>query len=118
VTRNRARQGNRQIERRNWRNHQTKARERQHRRAHFNDRQRTRIRSYYRGHRHHFHRVARVSWPIVIGSFVPRDYTVYDIPSDFYGYVPGYEGYKYVVVGDQLIIIDPDTWEIVAIIPL
>lgn len=145
VTRNRARQGKPQIERRSWRNHQTKARERTRdinraraadrrtrsderrdrahdarprRGAHFNNHQRTRIRSYYRGHRHHFHRVARVSWPIVIGSFVPRDYTVYDIPSDFYGYVPGYEGYKYVVVGDQLIIIDPDTWEIVAIIPL
>lgn len=91
---------------------------RAHRRAHFNNQQRTRIRNYYRGHRHRFHRVARVAWPIVIGGFVPRDYTVYDIPNDFYGYVPGYEGYKYVVVGDQLIIIDPYTWEIVAIIPL
>lgn len=49
---------------------------------------------------------------------MPRDYAVYDIPDDFYGYVPGYEGYKYIVVGDELIIIDPETWEIVAIIPL
>jgi hypothetical protein len=89
-----------------------------HRRAHFNNQQRTRMRNYYRGHRHHFHRVAHVTWPIVVGGFVPRDYTLYAIPDDFYGYVPGYEGYKYIVVGDELVIIDPDTWEIVAVIPL
>ncbi len=88
------------------------------RRIHFSESQRRRARDFYRHHRGHFHRVARVSWPIVVGGYVPRDYTVYDIPDDFYGYVPGYEGYKYIVVGDQLIIIDPDTWEIVAIIPL
>lgn len=85
---------------------------------HFSNSQRVRIRNFYRGHRGHFHRVARVGWPIVIGGYVPRDYAVYDIPDDFYGYVSGYEGYKYIVVGDELIIIDPETWEIVAIIPL
>jgi hypothetical protein len=62
--------------------------------------------------------VRHVGWPIVIGGYVPRDYTIYDIPDDFYGYVPGYEGYKYIIVGDKLIVIDPDTWEIVAIIDL
>lgn len=62
--------------------------------------------------------MARVAFPIVIGSFIPRDYTIYDIPNDYYGYVPGYEGYKYIVVGDELLIIDPETLEIVAIIPI
>jgi hypothetical protein len=88
------------------------------RRIHFSESQRRRAQDFYRHHRGHFHRVARVPWPIVVGGYVPRDYTVYDIPDDFYGYVPGYEGYKYIIVGDQLIIIDPDTWEIVAVIPL
>ena len=54
----------------------------------------------------------------MIGGYVPRDYTLYDIPDDYYGYVPGYEGYKYIVVGDELLIIDPETLEIVAIIPI
>jgi hypothetical protein len=84
----------------------------------FTSRDRARVRDFYRRHRGRFHRVARVSWPIVVGGFVPRSYTVWDIPDDFYGYFPGYEGYKYIVVGDQLLIIDPDTLEIVAIIPL
>jgi hypothetical protein len=32
--------------------------------------------------------------------------------------VPAYEGYKYIIVGNELLIIDPETWEIVAIIPV
>lgn len=117
--RQRARDNNAARERRdrNVRRHDARQNA-QHRRVHFSNQQRVRMRNYYRGHRHHFHRVARVAWPIVIGGFVPRDYEVYDVPSDFYGYVPGYEGYKYIVVGDELIIIDPETWEIVAVIPL
>jgi hypothetical protein len=31
--------------------------------------------------------------------------------------VPEYRGFEYVVVGDQLLIIDPNTLEIVAILP-
>jgi hypothetical protein len=62
--------------------------------------------------------VNHVSWGIVIGGFVPWDYTVYDIPPTFYGYVPGWEDYKYIIVGDKLIIIDPYTYVIVAIIDL
>jgi hypothetical protein len=88
------------------------------RRIRFTERQRWRVRDYYRHHRHRFHRVARVPWPIVIGGYVPRDYVIYDIPEYFYEYVPGYEGYKYIVVDGKLIIIDPYTWEIVAIIDL
>jgi hypothetical protein len=54
----------------------------------------------------------------VIGGFVPWDYAVYDIPPVFYGYVSGWEDYKYIIVGDKLIIIDPYTYVIVAIIDL
>lgn len=49
---------------------------------------------------------------------MPSDYLIYDLPNDFYGYVPGYEGYKYIVIGNQLLIIDPETLEIVAVIPI
>jgi hypothetical protein len=80
--------------------------------------QRVHIREAFRNHRRHFHRVVRVGFPIFIGAYVPSDYTFYDMPSDFVEYVPEYEEYKYIIVGDQLLIIDPDTWEIVAIIPL
>lgn len=87
------------------------------RRPHFSDNQRVRIRNYWRRH-HNYRRVARVAFPIFVGAFIPRSYAIYDLPTDFYGYVPGYEGYKYIVVGDELLIIDPDTYEVVAVIPV
>lgn len=80
--------------------------------------QRVRIRNAFRHDRRHFHRVARVGFPIFVGAYVPSDYTFYDVSSDFAEYAPEYEGYKYIVVGDELLIIDPVTWEIVAIIPV
>jgi hypothetical protein len=80
--------------------------------------QRVRIRDAFRHDRRHFHRVARVGFPIFVGAYVPSDYTFYDVSSDFADYAPEYEGYKYIVVGDELLIIDPQTWEIVAIIPV
>jgi hypothetical protein len=78
--------------------------------------QRMHIRESFR--RHHWHRVARVGFPIFVGATWPRDYAVYDVPQDFVEYVPDYEGYKYIVVGNELLIIDPETWEIVAVIPV
>jgi hypothetical protein len=62
--------------------------------------------------------VARVGFPIFVGASVPSDYSFYDMPDDFVEYAPEYEGYKYIVVGDEILIIDPQTWEIVAIIPV
>jgi hypothetical protein len=80
--------------------------------------QRVHIREAFHHHRDHFHRVARVGFPIFVGAYVPSDYSFYDVPSDFVEYAPEYDGYKYIVVGDEILIIDPRTWEIVAIIPV
>jgi hypothetical protein len=80
--------------------------------------QRVRIRDAFRHDRGHFHRVARVGFPIFVGASVPSDYAFYDMPDDFVEYAPEYQGYKYIVVGDEILIIDPQTWEIVAIIPV
>ena len=80
--------------------------------------QRVHLRDSFRQHRDHFHRVARVGFPIFVGAYVPSDYAFYDVPSDFVEYAPEYDGYKYIVVGDEILIIDPRTWEIVAVIPV
>jgi Protein of unknown function (DUF1236) len=80
--------------------------------------QRVRIHEAFRQHRGHFHRVAHVGFPIFVGAEVPSDYSFYDVSTDFADYAPEYEGYKYIVVGNELLIIDPETWEIVAIIPV
>ena len=80
--------------------------------------QRTHIRDAFRQHPGNFRRVANVGFPFFVGASVPNDYRYYDVSSDFAEYAPEYEGYKYIVVGDELLIIDPRTWEIVADIPV
>jgi len=42
---------------------------------------------------------------------------LYVLPSDIVSIVPEYEGYRYFVYEDEIVIVDPDTLEIVAVIP-
>ncbi len=51
-----------------------------------------------------------------IGTRLPRRIEVYDLPSDIVELAPAYRGYRYVVVGDDYCIIDPETYVIVDVI--
>jgi hypothetical protein len=62
-------------------------------------------------------RVDSVNFNIRIGVAVPRTVHVAVLPAEVVTIVPEYRGFEYVVVGDQLLIIDPNTLEIVAILP-
>ena len=64
--------------------------------------------------------VARLNSPnfsVSVGARVPRDVHVSVLPPEVVTIVPEYRGFEYVLVGDQLLIIDPNTLEIVAILP-
>jgi hypothetical protein len=63
-------------------------------------------------------RVDNVNFNIRVGVAVPRTVHVAVLPADVVTLVPEYRGFEYVVVGDQLLIIDPNTMEIVAILPV
>ena len=54
---------------------------------------------------------------ITVGARVPRDVHVAVLPEDIVSIVPEYRGFDYVLVGDSILIIDPVTLEIVAVIP-
>lgn len=60
---------------------------------------------------------ANVNFNISVGAAVPRSVHVEVLPDDIVEIVPQYEGFDYIVVGDEILIIDPRTLEIVAIIP-
>jgi hypothetical protein len=53
---------------------------------------------------------------ISVGARVPRSVHIAVLPSDVIEIVPQYEGFDYVMVGEQILIIDPNTYEIVAVI--
>jgi hypothetical protein len=57
-----------------------------------------------------------VNFSISVGTVVPRSVHVYEVPADIVEIVPAYRGYKYIVVRDEILILDPRTLRIVAII--
>jgi hypothetical protein len=62
-------------------------------------------------------RVDHVDFSINVGVAVPRSVHVAVLPPEVVTIVPEYRGFDYIIVGDQLLIIDPNTMEIVYILP-
>jgi hypothetical protein len=62
-------------------------------------------------------RINNANFSVSVGERVPRDVHIAVLPPEVVSIVPEYRGFEYVMVGDQLLIIDPNTLEIVAILP-
>jgi hypothetical protein len=62
-------------------------------------------------------RVEHLDFSLSVGTRVPRTVHVLVLPEDIVRIVPEYRGYKYIIVRDEIVILDPDTLEIVAILP-
>lgn len=62
-------------------------------------------------------RPARINFSINVGTVVPRDVVLYDLPPLIVEVAPDYDGYKYILADDDtILVIDPETWEIVDVI--
>ena len=64
-----------------------------------------------------FKPLTNVSFSIAVGTKVPAAVQLRALPSDLVTFVPQYRGYSFVVVEEQIVIVDPGTHEIVAIVP-
>lgn len=62
------------------------------------------------------HRAHNVNFDVRAGVSVPRSLTVYALPPEVVEIVPEYRSYRYVYVGDQILIIDPDNYVVVAVL--
>ena len=62
-------------------------------------------------------RLNRADFSLEVGAAVPRSVRVYTLPPEIVEIVPEYRGHDYVLVGDDIVIIDPGSLEIVAVIP-
>jgi len=60
---------------------------------------------------------SNVHFNISVGTRVPRNVHVVLLPEQIVRIVPEYRGYDYFLIGDEIVIVDPRTLEIVAIIP-
>jgi hypothetical protein len=58
-----------------------------------------------------------VNFSISVGTRVPRDgVRYYPLPTEVVTVYPEWRGYEFIVVNDQIIVIEPSTYEIVAVI--
>jgi len=76
--------------------------------------QRTKITSVIR--EQHFEPLNNVNFSIAVGTRVPRDVRFHPLPQEVVTIYPEWRGYDFVVVHDQIVVIDPRTYEIVAVL--
>ena len=76
--------------------------------------QRTRISTVIRGQ--HVQPMTNVNFSISIGTRVPRDVSFHPLPAEVVTYYPEWRGYEFILVNEQIVVVDPGTFEIVAVI--
>lgn len=57
------------------------------------------------------------NFSLVIGTAVPQDVPLQKLPPEMSSATGGYQGDDYVLVGDQLVIVDPSARRVVALVP-
>jgi len=66
---------------------------------------------------HNVKPITNVSFSIAVGTKMPTAVQLRALPSDIATLIPQYRGYSYVVVEEQIVVVDPGSHEIVAIVP-
>ena len=61
-------------------------------------------------------RETNVNFNISVGTVVPRTVTIHALPPTVVEVYPQWRGYRFVLVGDEILIIEPGSYRIVAVI--
>jgi Protein of unknown function (DUF1236) len=61
--------------------------------------------------------VTNVNFSLSVGTAVPRDVRLQPLPPDVVELVPQYRGYNFFVVRDEIVIVEPSTYQIVTVLP-
>ncbi len=67
-------------------------------------------------HNEHVTPVTNINFNVSVGTRVPRDVEFHTLPADVVTIYPEWRGYNFILVRDQIIVIDPSSFEIVEII--
>jgi hypothetical protein len=63
-------------------------------------------------------RVAHADFDVRVGTVVPREKVkLAPLPSTIVEIQPAWRGYEYFLVGDEIVVVDPATLRIVAVVP-
>jgi hypothetical protein len=80
------------------------------------EQQRTTVRQRFSRSGIERNRVTNVNFDIRIGASVPRTVALHVLPPDVVEIVPAYRSYRYVYVGDEILIVDPGSYAVIAVI--
>ena len=61
--------------------------------------------------------VTNVNFKVSVGTVVPRDIRLETVPSDVVEIVPQFRGYKFFAVREEIVIVEPSSLKIVAVLP-
>ena len=79
------------------------------------DAQRQQIRQYFASQPGQ--RMQSANFSLAVGAAVPQDVPLQELPPEILSALGGYQGNDYVLVGDQLVIVDPTARRVVALVP-
>jgi hypothetical protein len=79
------------------------------------DAQRQQIRSYFAGNT--TDRADDANFTLSIGAAVPRQVQLQKLPAQVTSVMQGFDGDEYILVRDQLVIVEPNARRVVAIVP-
>ena len=80
-----------------------------------NDQQRTRISQSVS--RLNVQPLTSVNFSLSVGTVIPRDVHLHTLPAEVVEIVPQYRGYNFVLVKDEIVIVEPSSYKIVAVMP-
>jgi uncharacterized protein DUF1236 len=80
-----------------------------------NDQQRTRVTQSIA--RLNVQPLNNVNFSLSVGTVIPRDVRLQTLPADVVEVVPQYRDYSFFVVRDEIVIVEPSTYKIVAVLP-
>lgn len=58
-----------------------------------------------------------VNFSVAVGTVIPRDVRLQPLPADVVEVVPQYRGFDFVAVRQEIVIVDPRSYKIVAVLP-
>ena len=61
--------------------------------------------------------VNNVNFSLTVGTAVPRNIHLQTLPADVVEVVPQYRGYSFFLVRDEIVIVEPSTYQIVTVLP-
>jgi Protein of unknown function (DUF1236) len=57
-----------------------------------------------------------INFAVAVGAVIPDTIELHEVPVEVVRVVPAYSGYRYSVVGNQIVIVEPKARRIVAVI--